>query len=287
MSLKIDISTEMDGGTRNLQVQMEVQPGSFTAITGPSGAGKTTLLRILAGLQSAEKGRISWKGNLWQSENQFVKPQKRSVGLVFQDYALFPHLNVRKNVAFGAASGEDKWVQELIEMAGLAEFSNRKPAQLSGGQQQRVALARALAARPEVLLLDEPLAAVDAEMRDQLQDFLRKIVETTATTVLMVTHDLAQIFRLADFRLHISPDGTSWLASPETFLEDASVSHKLRLTAEIVSIKQADVLYVVTLIAGNNVLRIVADEEEIAGLKPGDKVLLADKAWNPSLIRLK
>ncbi|GHB79504.1 sulfate/molybdate ABC transporter ATP-binding protein [Persicitalea jodogahamensis] len=188
-------------GLVTLNVELRLERGSITALTGPSGVGKTTLLRSIAGLVKPQSGRIAFGQEVWfDSDKQIFKiPQQRRVGLVFQDYALFPHLNVRQNVSFALKKGEDQGrVDELLREVELTKLADRRPHQLSGGQQQRVALARALLPNPELLLLDEPLSALDRAMRLRLQDYLLEIHRRYQLTILLVTHDLGEIFRLAD-----------------------------------------------------------------------------------------
>ncbi|MEJ7661517.1 MAG: ATP-binding cassette domain-containing protein [Hymenobacter sp.] len=152
-------------GPRTLDVALALPPGELLAMTGPSGAGKTTLLRLLAGLDRPDAGFVRFGGQTWSdaAAGQWLLPQRRPLGFVFQDYALFPNMTVRENLAFVAENQADKkqLVSELLELLELTELANRRPALLSGGQQQRVALARALARRPRLLLLDEPLSALD------------------------------------------------------------------------------------------------------------------------------
>lgn len=188
-------------GPITMEVALRVEVGTITALTGPSGAGKTTLLRLIAGLVKPEAGRIQLGEDVWldSEKNVFQSSQQRKAGLVFQDYALFPHLTVRQNVAFGLDKGDDSArVDELLHEIELTQLADRKPQQLSGGQQQRVALARALVRRPCLLLLDEPLSALDRSMRQRLQDYLLNLHQSHQLTILLVTHDLAEIFRLAD-----------------------------------------------------------------------------------------
>ena len=175
-----------------------------TALFGPSGCGKTTLLRCLAGLTNPDRGIIEFQGKTWfSSERQIqLSPQRRDIGFLFQDYALFPHLSVADNIGFGLQNKSQfqrsKRVTEMIELFDLQGLEKRFPHQISGGQQQRVALARALARRPKLLLLDEPLSALDTGLREQLRGELRRVLVQLETPVIIVTHDRVEAIVLAD-----------------------------------------------------------------------------------------
>ncbi len=184
-----------------IEVEMEIAQGSLVALYGPSGAGKTSLLRMLAGLLRPDRGEIVVEKKHWfaGTKKSHWSPQQRKVGFVFQDYALFPHWNVRDNLRFALQKGEDpKIIDDLLHTMDLEEFVRQKPGTLSGGQQQRVALARALVARPKILLLDEPLSALDQEMRWELQGYLQRIHQSYGLTSILVSHDPAEVRRLAD-----------------------------------------------------------------------------------------
>lgn len=177
---------------------------NVTALFGPSGCGKTTLLRCFAGLTQPDEGIIEFQGQTWFSSKHrtALSTQQRDIGFLFQDYALFPHFNVADNIGFGLRRGRDSQrrerVAELIEMFGLRGVEQRFPHQLSGGQQQRTALARALARKPRLLLLDEPLSALDTTLREQLRGELRRVLVALSVPVLMVTHDRVEAIALAD-----------------------------------------------------------------------------------------
>jgi molybdate transport system ATP-binding protein len=188
-------------GPGQLDVALNLAPGELLALTGPSGAGKTTLLRLLAGLARPDGGYLTAEGHDWYRAQpaRWLPPQRRPLGFVFQDYALFPNMTVRENLLFAAAEQADKneVVSELLAMLELPELAERRPAQLSGGQQQRVALARALARRPRLLLLDEPLSALDLPTRLRLQDALSTVHQRFALTTILISHDPTEIARLA------------------------------------------------------------------------------------------
>jgi sulfate transport system ATP-binding protein len=181
-------------------VELDVDRGEWIAVTGPSGGGKSTLLRIIAGLETADAGTVTIEGN----EATHLPPQKRNVGFVFQHYAAFKHMSVAKNVAFGleirkrSKAETAKRVAELLELVHLSQFGPRLPAQISGGQRPRMALARALAVEPTVLLLDEPFGALDAKVRKELRDWLRRLHDEVHVTTVFVTHDQEEAMEIAD-----------------------------------------------------------------------------------------
>lgn len=187
-------------GTSDLDVKLNVALGSLTALVGPSGSGKTTLLRLLAGLETPRQGRIVVNESVWLDTSQRTNwpPQQRSIGYVFQDTALFPNMTVRENIQYAAPTNQQMMVQELINATGLESFVNQKPARLSGGQRQRVALARALVRRPQLLLLDEPFAALDNASGETLRQVLRELHRTWGTTTLLVSHHEADVQTLAN-----------------------------------------------------------------------------------------
>ena len=181
-------------------VSMEVPAGRVCALLGPSGSGKTTLLRAIAGLESIDSGSIRAGDRVLTGPGTSVAPEQRRVGMVFQDWALFPQMTVAENVAFGLLRGERKGprVGEVLEMVGLGGFADRQPGTLSGGQQQRVALARALAPRPEVLLLDEPFSNLDTALRVQVRTDVHRLLAEAGITAVFVTHDQEEAFVLGD-----------------------------------------------------------------------------------------
>ena len=205
--------TYASGATVRLAHEQPAEGFSVTALYGPSGCGKTTALRCLAGLERPESGAIRWGGQTWfdSSRRIFLPPQRRGVGLMFQDYALFPHLSVEKNIAYGL-SGTGKperrrRVAHLLELMRLEGMGGRLPRHLSGGEQQRVALARVLAPRPRLVLLDEPLSALDGPTRTALRRELRRLLEQFNTPVVLVTHDHTEALALADHVLVMGRGG--------------------------------------------------------------------------------
>ncbi|WP_286690994.1 MULTISPECIES: sulfate ABC transporter ATP-binding protein [unclassified Aeromicrobium] len=198
-------------------VDLSIPTGQLTALLGPSGGGKTTLLRIIAGLESADSGSVVIEG----VDTTGVPVQKRNVGFVFQHYAAFKHLSVRRNVSFGLeirkrpkAEVEAK-VDELLRLVHLEQFADRRPTQLSGGQRQRMALARALAIEPSVLLLDEPFGALDAKVRKELRDWLRRLHDEMHVTTVFVTHDQEEALEVADSIVVINDGRIEQVGTPD------------------------------------------------------------------------
>jgi molybdate transport system ATP-binding protein len=214
-------------GPRRLDVRLTLAPGELLALSGPSGAGKTTLLRLLAGLDRPAGGFIQAAGQTWYSRErrQWLPPQKRPLGFVFQDYALFPNMTVRENLAFAATgqTGASQLINGLLASLELTELAERRPAVLSGGQQQRVALARALARRPRLLLLDEPLSALDLPTRQRLQQVLAEVHRQYELTTILISHDPTEISRLADRVLELELGQVRRLGPPVVPVAPAQV----------------------------------------------------------------
>ncbi len=209
-----DLTVAYDGPEILRSVSLDVDHGEQVALLGPSGCGKTTLLRTLAGLERPASGTIMLDGTLVAGDGLHVPPEKRRIGLVFQDWALFPHLTVAQNVAYGLPRAErsrrgrpSARVEETLEMVGLTGLYDRAPHTLSGGQQQRVALARALAPQPDVLLLDEPFSNLDASLRTEIRTEVHRILAELAMTAVFVTHDQDEAFVLGD-RVAVMREGS-------------------------------------------------------------------------------
>jgi len=272
-------------GPLQLQVEASIKDGSFATLFGPSGAGKTTVLRMLAGLARPDNGRIVVDGETWfdAARGIHLPPQHRAIGFVFQDYALFPNLSVRENIAYAVGRKEGGWVDELIALTDLGKLQERLPATLSGGQKQRVALARALARKPKLLLLDEPLSALDLGLRQQLQDELAALHRRFGLTTLMVSHELGEVFKLSDTVLRLEAGRIAACGTPRDVFLQGQLSGRLNLHAQVLDIRREDVVHIVTLLIGQEVIDVVASEDEVAALRSGDNVSVSARAISPYL----
>src|SRR6478672_1118548 len=216
-------------------VSIDVPSGRLTALLGPSGGGKSTLLRVIAGLDQADSGTVRIEG----SDATSLPPQRRNVGFVFQHYAAFKHLSVYRNVAFGLEVRKRpkaevrRRVAELLELVHLDQFGDRLPAQLSGGQRQRMALARALAVEPTVLLLDEPFGALDAKVRKELRDWLRRLHDEVHVTTVFVTHDQEEALEVADEIVVINEGRVEQVGTPDTLYDEPANDFVMGFLGEV------------------------------------------------------
>jgi molybdate transport system ATP-binding protein len=277
------------GGEMLLSVDHEIREGTVNVIYGESGAGKTSCLRILAGLMTPDKGKITVNGHEWLDTAAGVNltPQKRNLGFVFQDYALFPHMTVSENIQYGLRkNSHTREINQWIELLELGNLRHQKPATLSGGQKQRVALARTLVNEPSLLLLDEPFSAQDIRLRNKLQDHFLGIRKEKPVTVIMVTHDIGEIFKLSDHVMMLHNGTVVTSGTPADIFSNRHISGKFQFTGDVLAIEKEDVIYVVTVLVGAHLVKVVADESEIISLAIGDKVLVASKAFNPIIRKI-
>jgi molybdate transport system ATP-binding protein len=213
-------------GKLMLDVAFQLEKGQLLTLYGPSGAGKTTILRILSGLTDIISGQIIVEEEIWLDTGRKINlpAQKRSIGFVFQDFALFPHLSVKDNLRYALPKGDNgQLMDELIELMELGQLQNVRPAFLSGGQQQRVALARAIVRRPRLLLLDEPLSALDDDMRHRLQDYIERIRHHFELTTILVSHHLPEILRLSDKVIWLDKGKIRQEGTPETLFSNSKI----------------------------------------------------------------
>lgn len=226
--INISLTKKLSGaaGELNLHVNAHLSPGELITIYGPSGAGKTSILRMLAGLLDPDDGHIEVEQSIWfdKTTGINIRPQGRNIGMVFQQYSLFPNMTVRGNLEFALERGQSKSiVDELLQLTELEQLQNKKPATLSGGQMQRIALARALIRRPKLLLLDEPLSALDTEMQSKMQDYILQLHQQFQLTTILVTHDLIEVMKMSNRVLileegQIKKDGVPQEVLPLTHL---------------------------------------------------------------------
>lgn len=280
--IKIDINKNLHGsnGEMDLDVNLDIKEGDFIALAGQSGSGKTTLLRILAGLEDAS-GVLSISDEIWLDENMELPPQKRKIGFVFQDYALFPNMSVQENLLF--VNNDKELASHLLSITELTELKKRLPNTLSGGQKQRVSLCRAMMNRPKLLLMDEPLSALDPSMRTKLQQEILTLHKEFNTTTIMVSHDPSEIYRLASRVVvleqgKIVDDGT-----PKDILLKTAGSQKFSFEGELLDIKKVDVIYVAIVSIGQQLVEIVVSSDEVKNLTIGDRITVGTKAFTPTI----
>ena len=280
--IKIDINKKLHGanGEMNLNVNLKIKQGEFVALTGLSGSGKTTFLRILAGLEETN-GTININNNLWLNDKFCLPSQKREIGFVFQDYALFPNFSVLDNLLY--VKKDKELANYLLKITELEELKNRFPLTLSGGQKQRVSLCRALMNRPKILLMDEPLSALDSNMRTKLQNEILTLHKEFNTTTIMVSHDPSEIYRLA-YRVvtlnfgEIINDG-----KPKDILLKTKGSQKFSFEGELLDIIKVDVIKVAIISIASQLVEVVISNEEAKDLKIGQKVSVSTKAFTPNI----
>ena len=217
--MDVDVQKRLDGagGPLELSVQFELKAGQTLGIYGASGAGKTSTLRMLAGLLKPDAGHIIFNGKTWFDGKTVVAPGRRRLGYVFQDYALFPNMTVHQNLAYAAAPNATNLIEELLKAFALEQLANTYPNKLSGGQQQRAALARALVQQPDVLLLDEPLNALDEGLRNELRTLLKTSKVRWNTTTILVSHDQQDLLQLADKLLVLQNGQVTYQGKPADY----------------------------------------------------------------------
>lgn len=278
--INININKELHGvkGLMNLKVDLQIKKGEFVALTGQSGSGKTTFLRILAGLEKA-KGSIIIDDEIWQDEKNYLPTQKRGIGFVFQDYALFPNMSVLDNLLY--VKKDIKLAKKLLEITDLTQLENKMPNILSGGQKQRVSLCRSLMNEPKLLLMDEPLSALDPKLRTKLQNEILTLHKEFNTTTIMVSHDPSEIYRLSNRVIVLNHGEVISDANPkDTFLKTQG-SAKFSFEGELLDIIKADVLSIAIIAIGQQIVEVVITDDEAKALKIGQRLNVGTKAFSP------
>ena len=266
-----------------LDVELTINSGDFIALSGKSGSGKTTLLRILAGLEKSN-GIIHVENDIWQDHHSFKSVQKREIGFVFQDYALFDNMSVLKNLLY--VSQDKKLAKHLLDITELSELKDRDTTTLSGGQKQRVAICRALMKKPKLLLLDEPLSALDPTMRTKLQNEILTLHKEFNTTTIMVSHDPSEIYRLASRVIVLENGKIINDGSPKDVLLRTQGSQKFSFEGELLEIKKVDVIFIAIIAIGQQLVEIVISESEAKNLKIGSFVNVSTKAFSVNIKNL-
>ena len=267
--VQIDINKKLHGsnGDMDLKVNFTINQGEFIAISGQSGSGKTTLLRVLAGLEDAD-GTITVDGDIWQDTSTKLSVQKRQIGFVFQDYALFPNMSIIENLLF--VKKDKDLAKRLLKITELEELANRYPHTLSGGQQQRVSLARAMMNQPKLLLMDEPLSALDPYMRNKLQNKIVELHNEFKTTTIMVSHDKLEIYKLANRVIEINNGKIVSDKLINEVLDSSKDNDILKIDAEILAIQNDSA----KVYLNNQVLNIKLTKEQLASFNVGDIINL-------------
>lgn len=266
-----------------LELEFEMEEDEFIVVLGQSGSGKTTLLRMLAGLEKPEEGYIEVKGEVWYDSKRGINlpPQKRDVGFVFQDYALFPNMSLFENIAFGMKKKDPRRVMELLKLAGLEQLKDKKPSVLSGGQKQRVALLRALAREPKLLLLDEPLSALDPETAITLREEIKKFQRSFNIPTIMVSHSREDALSLASRVLLLSEGKIKSVGKPKDVLFSRRESPKFSLNGIVLEKEIAEYACILSVAVGTEVVQVVVPRDQEKEFKLGDRVLLSTKAFVP------
>ena len=270
-------------------VSLKVAQGHFFSLLGPSGCGKTTLLRLIAGFEIPNSGDI-----LIDSKSMDrIAPNLRPTNMVFQNYAIFPHLNVEENVAYGLRkkrlSKDEKleMINKSLELVGLSGLNNRSSNALSGGQKQRVALARSLVQRPQILMLDEPLSALDIDMQHKLQQYILCLHCEYELTTILISHDLAEIIKMSDYVLAIEQGRITKQGQPaEIFTNQRAINGGCEFVGKIIDINQQGVMFVLTILIGTDSVQVIADKDEIHQFRPGDTVFVGLTSFNPVLRKI-
>jgi molybdate transport system ATP-binding protein len=284
IELHVNKKIHTNNGNEELDVSLKIPKYGLVTLFGKSGVGKTTLLRIIAGLTHPDSGRIKVGEEIWYDSTLKIniKPQLRNIGFVFQDYALFPNMTVKEHLLYASREKETRYISELLDVFHLKGLCNRKPGKLSGGQQQRLAVARALARKPQILLLDEPLSALDSETRQVLQLEIIHAHRNFQATTLLVSHDVDEVYKLSDFVYVIENGNIREQGKPGDIFYNKTPSSEFQLVGIITGIENT----VLTVSVNDTVMKIVSTKESVQNLKINDKISFMATAINPMIRNL-
>ena len=282
--IQIAISKKLNGADGDMMLALDttIQRGDFIALNGKSGSGKTTLLRILAGLEEAQ-GSIEVEGVTWLNKKINLPPQKRGIGFVFQDYALFDNMNVKQNLLY--VNNDRALADKLLNLTDLGGLKDRSTQKLSGGQKQRVALCRAMMNSPKLLLMDEPLSALDPSMRARLQDEILLLHKEFGTTTIMVSHEPSEIYKLASKVIVLDNGKMLKEGTPKDVLLKRSGSQKFSFEGEIIDMIQADIISIAVISIGQQLVEVVLSAHEKEKFKIGDRVNVSTKAFGVNITK--
>jgi molybdate transport system ATP-binding protein len=288
--LRFSLNKTHKNSTFELDVTFELNKGDFLSIYGESGAGKTSILRLIAGLEDMQNGSLENNGTIWFDSTKKInlKPQHRSIGFVFQDNSLFPNMTVLENLEFALKEGQPKSsVHELISSFGIEDLINRNISSLSGGQQQKVALARAIVQKPDILLLDEPLSAIDDANRHMLQNLLLKIHNQYELTTILVSHNVPEIFKLSNKVLKIKDGKVEKSGTPRALFTSNSNSNTITLIGTVLDLLQTDTIYTVLIQSNSNIIEQIISEVEFEQCKIGELIEISLSDYQTSIQKIK
>ena len=289
--IEVDICKRLESaeGTFELVVQCSLLPGRINSFFGKSGVGKTSLLKMLAGLMKPDEGQISVNGKLWfHSEKGInIRPQDRQLGFVMQNSGLFPHMTLKENIVFAQPNGAKlEEVQQLLEDFGLIKLQDEKPHRLSGGQTQLAVLAQSLARKPQILLLDEPLSALDAKMRRQMQIYILKTQNKQLLSTILVSHDVREVIKLADEGFLIEQGKVINHGSPKDLFFPNLDKNIFQMTGEVIEIGPFNESNTLLVLVGDRLVKITSTESEVQQLCIGDLIVMSHQTFQPSISKI-